>query len=457
MQEFLLLSQNFTSLKEYRKQKGNALERARGLNPDEIITMLHVSGLRGRGGAGFPAGKKWQTLKEDTSSKKYIVVNGAEGEPGTFKDRMVMRKCPYAVIEGALIAAHVLGENEVYLALKKSFTKETQRMIDALEEFESAGDLEGLKFHLVAGPEDYLYGEEKALLNVIEGIGPFPREAHQPPYEIGLFATATERNPALMSNVETFARVPSIIIHGPEAFRAIGTEDTSGPIICTLYGDIKKQGVYEIEPGITMEELITRYGGGPSRGMSIKAVLSGVSNPVLTNDKLHARVEFKDLADKGGGLGSAGFMFYDEGRSIPRLTQEVARFLYKESCNQCTSCKSGLGNASININAFFVDNHDSTLFENAIREARRAPTANRCFLPVEGSLIIPDLLLTFRDEFQESHTPKHLLTREVLPLMRDFNETERKFILKSDPVLKERAYTQDWSSEEVSIIDRGIF
>lgn len=457
MNEHFLLSSTINSLKDYHRSRGDALTKALSMKPKEILSLIEESGLRGRGGAGFPAGKKWRTLLNDYSAKKYVVVNAAEGEPGTFKDRMVIRKCPYAVIEGALIAAHFLDQNEIYIALKKSFTKEIQRIIDALEEFQHSGLLKHIKVHIVSGPEDYLFGEEKALLNVIEGIGPFPREPHQPPYEIGLFATTTSRNPALMSNVETYARVPAIILYGAESFRAIGTEDTTGPLICTLYGDVKHQGIYEITPGITMEELLYKFGGGPARGLGFKAILSGVSNPVLTSEHLDARIEFKNLSEKGGGLGSAGFMIYDEGRSIPRLTQEVAKFLYRESCNQCTSCKSGLGNASISIDALFVDNKDPNLFLTAIREARRAPTANRCFLPVEGSLIIPDLLMTFREEFEQCHTPFHLLKREVLPLIRDFDETTGKFILKDDPLLEDRPYFQDWDPKSFTMIDRGSF
>jgi NADH-quinone oxidoreductase subunit F len=406
---FLIPTQSFISLNEYRHAKGDSLKLARTMAPKDIIAELKSSGLRGRGGAGFPTGMKWETLYVDNSEQKFVVVNAAEGEPGTFKDRFILRKNPYALIEGALIAAHVLNTTEIYIAIKNSFHQERVRLEDALREFKEQNELQtkiqneiqDIHIHLIAGPEDYLFGEEKALLNVIEGIGPLPREAHYPPYEIGLFATPNSRNPALVSNVETYGRVPDIILHGAESFRTFGTEETPGPVICTLSGDVKRPGIYEIQPGITIRELIDIYGLGPKK-YNIKAILTGVSNRVLTSLNLETKIGFSSLMKTGGGLGSAGFMIYDESRSIPRLTQVIANFLYRESCNQCTACKTGLGIASNALDNLMNNNTDKLLIEKIILGAKSAPQANRCFLPVQGSILIPSLINSFKDEFSKT-------------------------------------------------------
>src|SRR5690606_30940423 len=213
---------------------------------------------------------------------KYVVVNAAEGEPGTFKDRMVMRKNPFAMIEGTLIAAHVLSAKEIYTCIKGSFHSEIDRINAAIDEFEKKGLLKGININVVAGPEDYLYGEEKAMLNVIEGIGPLPREAHYPPYVLGLFSTPLSPNPALVNNVETYARVPQILMQGAESFLSIGTEETKGPFICTISGDVQHEGVFEVIPGITLRELLNDYAQGPKPGREFKVILNGVSSAVMT-------------------------------------------------------------------------------------------------------------------------------------------------------------------------------
>ncbi|MDD4973832.1 MAG: NADH-ubiquinone oxidoreductase-F iron-sulfur binding region domain-containing protein [Bacteriovorax sp.] len=452
---FIIPSQGHISLNEYRQVKGNSLKLARTINPKEIIAELKASGLRGRGGAGFPTGVKWETLYVDKSEQKYVVVNAAEGEPGTFKDRFILRKNPYALIEGALIAAHVLNTTEIYIAIKNSFNQERVRLEDALREFkeqnelqnELQGELQDIHIHIVAGPEDYLFGEEKALLNVIEGIGPLPREAHYPPYEIGLFATPNSRNPALVSNVETYARVPDIILKGAESFRTLGTVETPGAIICTLFGDIKRPGVYEIQPGLTIRELIDLYGLGPKE-FNVKAILTGVSNRVLTSLNLDTKIGFSSLAEVGGGLGSAGFMIYDESRSIPRLTQVIAKFLYRESCNQCTACKTGLGIASSALDNLLANNTDKLLIEKIILGVKSAPQSNRCFLPVQGSILIPSLINSFKEEFSKTFQNEILQSEyELLPRMIDFIEDENKFILKQAE-FKNEPTIEDWKTSE---------
>lgn len=430
---YLLPEKPYVSLAQYHQIKGDALSQARKQSPKEILETLKSSQLRGRGGAGFPTGLKWQTLFEDPCEKKYIVVNGAEGEPGTFKDRIVLRKTPYALLEGVLIAAHVLGVSEIYICIKGSFHLELERVHSAIADFRASGLIEGINIYLVAGPEDYLFGEEKAMLNVIEGIGPLPREAHYPPYLKGLFSTPGSSNPALINNVETFARVPEIILKGAESFLAIGTKKTKGPFICTVSGDVKEEGIFEVTPGISLRELLHDYAKGPHTGREFKVILNGVSSAAITKEHLDVKLDYDEMSRIGSWLGSCSFIVYDDSRSAVRIAQEAARFLYEESCNQCPSCKGGLGVASNNINNFFGSEQNAYPIELIVNGAKSAPHENRCYLPVQGSIIIPSLVKAFHSEFQElADGKKEIPSPVVLPKIVDFMRRDSKFILKGE-------------------------
>lgn len=422
---WLLPREAYGSYQTYLEDTGdNAVVKARSLTPELVLNEIRQSGLRGRGGAGFPTGTKWRTLQTRSCPTRFVVCNAAEGEPGTFKDRYLLRKNPYSTIEGMLIAAHVIGAQHLYIGLKTSFALEIQRIKDALNEFWKMGLLEGLRFTIVEGPEEYLFGEEKALLNVIDGAGPLPREAHYPPYELGLFAKPDSPNPALVNNAETFAHVASIVRNGAANFRAIGTADTPGTCLFTLCGDVSRPGVYERPAGITIRQLLYEVAGGPSQGRDFKVVLSGVATGVIMPDKFDTPAEFGSLHMIGSGLGSAGFIAYCEGTSSPRIAQMVARFLYVESCNQCTACKHGLRTASTTLDKYFsLEGAGEDDFDRALAGAQHAPQANRCYLPVQGSMLITSLMTRFRHEFDALQAGS-AEARETVPIpkIKDFNE-----------------------------------
>jgi NADH:ubiquinone oxidoreductase subunit F (NADH-binding) len=415
-EHWLLPDSPFPSYAAYRAATGaSAVDKALSMKPSAILEQLKRSGLRGRGGAGFPTGVKWASIEAHPCPTRYVVCNAAEGEPGTFKDRWLIRHNPYAVLEGLAIAAHVERARSIYIALKASFTVESARLRAAADEM-------GLEVEIVEGPEEYLFGEEKALLNVIEGIGPLPREAHYPPYERGLFATAVSPNPALVNNAETFAHVPSIVRLGGASFRALGTDDTPGTVIYTLSGDLARPGIYEAEPSLTVRELLERFGGGPRAGRTWKAALFGVSAGVLVSDRFDTVADFGSLQLAGSGLGSAGLIVFDDETSMPRLLQSIARFLYVESCNQCSSCKAGLRIASRALDELF-DPAQATPDdpERALVGAQHAPQGNRCYLPVQGATLVPNIINKFRDEFDAQLAHPEQATREVLiPKMVDF-------------------------------------
>lgn len=399
---WLLPPSPFVDYPAYRAAVGgDAVARARELGVERVIDELLAARLRGRGGAGFPAGQKWRSLHQPFENR-YVVCNLAEGEPGTYKDRFLVAANPYAVLEGMLVAATVLGAAEtLYVATKAGFRPTLERLAGAIDELEAAGLTGRFHFELVEGPDEYLFGEEKALLSVIEGKGPFPREAHYPPYERGLFDSAVRPHPALVHNAETWARVPGIVRHGAASFRQIGTEDTPGTLLVTLSGDLGREGVFEVEAGTPLARLLEDHGAGPRPGRRFVAALSGVASPALPAARFDTPLEFGAMAAAGSGLGSAGFVLIDDATPIPRVAAAVARFLYVEACGQCSACKAGLGRASDALERLFVSGSFSAdeLLE-VVEGAQHAPQGNRCYLPVQGSRLIPSLLRDYPEQFR---------------------------------------------------------
>ena len=413
----LLPAQPYETLDAYLASGGGtALRSVLADGGGEVVDALERSGLRGRGGAGFPVARKWRSVLSGGAElgDRYVVANGAEGEPGTFKDRALLRANPYQVIEGLSIAAHVVGAREAFVAVKASFAPEIAALERALREMAAAGLVAAAPITLVGGPEEYLFGEEKALLEVIEGNDPMPRWL--PPYLHGLFATTpqegwsagagpadlagvTGANPTLVNNVETFANVPLILTRGADRYREIGTPDTTGPLLCTVVGDVVHAGVGEIEPGTTLGEVIERLGGGARPGRSIRAVLSGVSNPVMTAAALDAPVGYDGLAAAGGGLGSAGFVVYDDSRSMLAVARMVSRFLYVESCGQCRACKQGCGEVTRHLDVLATGAGDATDLDVIGRRLRTVTDQNRCFLGEEEQRVISSLLREFPEDF----------------------------------------------------------
>jgi len=415
----LLPASPYRSLDEYvAAGGGRALAMARDRSAGWVLDELDRAGLRGRGGAGFPAGRKWRSVASGGKElgDRYVVANGAEGEPGTFKDRPLLRANPYQVLEGLSVAATVVGAREAFCAVKASFAPEIEALERALREMADANLLGDAPVSLVGGPEEYLFGEEKALLEVIEGNDPMPRWL--PPYVHGLYATTPQEgwsagsgavdvddaarvgsNPTLVTNVETLANVPLIVTRGAEWYRTLGTRETPGPLICTVVGDVMHAGFAEVEPGETLREVIDRVGGGVRAGRQVKAVLSGVSNPVLSAAGLDATISYEGLAAAGGGLGSAGFIVYDDTRSMVAVARMVSRFLYVESCGQCRACKFGCGEITRKLDRIAEAHGDERDIESIGERLRGITDQNRCFLGEEEQRIVASLLRSFPEDF----------------------------------------------------------
>ena len=316
---------------------GEGLARALALTPEEVIAEVAAAGLRGRGGAGFPTGVKWRSVVDaglETSSPVYLVCNAAEGEPGTSKDRALMTRAPHQLIEGVLIALDALNAEEAIVATKASFVEEADALHIALDEVTAAGWDGADRVRVVEGPDDYLFGEEKAMLEVIEGNLPLPRIL--PPYMRGLFATIDRPNPTAVNNVETLSHLPHILRNGATWFRSRGTQEAPGTMLFTVGGDVDRPGVYELSLGTSLRTLLVDL----ARATDIKAVYSGVSNPVILPDLLDLPMDFESFAEAGTGLGSGGFLVYDSSRCIVRVVAEFAQFLARESCASASRASS---------------------------------------------------------------------------------------------------------------------
>ena len=460
MNYYLLPDLPYSTYESYLEKNGpSAILKVGSLSPQQIVSAVRESGLRGRGGAGFPTGVKWKTILDHPCQTRYVVCNAAEGEPGTFKDRYLLRKNPYAVLEGILLAAQVVGAKAVYIGIKASFVQEIKRLNQAIHEMRTAGHISNVEIIMSPGPGEYLFGEEKALLNQIESGLPLPREAHYPPYEKGLFATPASPNPVLVNNAETFAHVPSIIRHGADGFRALGTADTPGTVLYTISGDVKRPGVYELNAGVPVRKLIYEMAGGPLNG-EVKAVLSGFSAGVIAGNELDTPADFGSLSAIGSGLGSAGFIVLGSTRSMVRVAQAAARFLYVESCNQCPACKHGLRIASHTLDEMF-DPQQSHIHsvDLALFGARSAPQANRCYLPVQASILISSLIHKFRPEFDARLADPHWNGEAFpVPLIVDFNEENHRFVYDEKFAFKNPDWTYNVvpAAEEPALLWRQI-
>jgi len=378
---------------------GKGLEAARALTPDQLIARVSESGLRGRGGAGFPTGRKWRTVADNAmpGAPTTVVVNAAEGEPGTIKDRTILRRNPYQVVEGALVAAKAVGADLAIFATKQSFAGEVDRLREAVEQIEDAGWAEDVGLAVFEGPDEYLYGEESALLETIDGRWPFPRVV--PTFRRGVAATVEGPvGPALVNNTETMANVGRIIARGPAWFRTLGTEESPGTVVCTVTGHTMQAGVGEVQMGTPLREVIEAIGGGLRTGRTIKAVLSGVANAVITGAGLDAPVSYEGLRGVGSGLGSAGFIVFDDSADMAAVAAGVARFLAVESCGQCSPCKldgASLAEALTKVSSSEAIDHDATVIR---RKLLTVADRSRCFLATQQQVVIGSLLDRFPDE-----------------------------------------------------------
>jgi NADH-quinone oxidoreductase subunit F len=311
-----------------------------------VIEQISAANLRGLGGAGFPAGRKWSFIPKDTDKPRYLVVNADEGEPGTFKDRYIMERDPHALLEGMIIAAFAIGSHKAYVYIRGEYFRSAKRLQRAVDEAYSEGwlgtDIQGTGFDLEVvihrGAGAYICGEETALLTSLEGGKGFPRLKPPFPAIEGLFHC-----PTIVNNVETLACVPFILRKGAEHFAEIGTEKQGGTRLFCVSGHVVRPGVYEEPVSVTLRELIEKA-GGVRNGNKLKAVIpGGISAKILTADEIDVAMDFDSLSAAGTMAGSGGVIVMDETTCMVQALDSAARFFADESCGQCSPCREGTG------------------------------------------------------------------------------------------------------------------
>ena len=348
------------SLEVYRQNGGyQSIEKAlKTMTPDEVVAEVKTSGLRGRGGAGFPTGMKWSFIDKKSGNPRYLICNADESEPGTFKDRYLLEHIPHRLIEGMICAAYALGANKAYIYVRGEFKYIIGILNEAIKETYKAGllgkDILGsgydLDIHVHSGAGAYICGEETALLESLEGKRGNPRLKPPFPAIKGLYGC-----PTVVNNVETLSNIGWIVNNGGETYSKIGIGRSTGTKLISACGNINNPGVYEIELGLPVEEFIysDKYCGGVKGGKELKAVVPGGSSvPILPKNLILNTIEgqprlisYESLSEggfvSGSMLGSGGFIVFDEDACIVRNTYNFSRFYHHESCGQCSPCREG--------------------------------------------------------------------------------------------------------------------
>lgn len=379
-----------------------AVERA----PVEIIDEMVNASLRGRGGAGFSTGLKKRFTSEAClrCEQKYLICNADEGEPGTFKDRIIMENDPHLLLEGMIIAAYAIGASKAYIYIRGEYYRSINVLQKALEDAGSNNFLGenifgsdfSLDIEMKLGAGSYLCGEELTMLESLEGKRGYPRIKPPFPAEKGLYGL-----PTLINNVETLAGIPSIIEHGAEWYKNTGTKDSPGTKIFTVSGDVNKPGYYELELGVTLGDIILDLAGGIKDGKKCKAVLiGGAAGTFVDKSVLDTPVGYDTLKEKGAVLGSGAIMVMADDKSLPRITESIMRFFKHESCGKCVPCRVGMSQLVKMISAYNNgDKHEGAILDKMVAEADYMAKTSLCPLGQSPILPLRSLQRYFADSF----------------------------------------------------------
>tara|TARA_R110001599_G_scaffold64023_3_gene178494 strand:- start:69054 stop:70349 length:1296 start_codon:yes stop_codon:yes gene_type:complete len=384
-----------------------------GMTPEQVIAEVKASTLRGRGGAGFPSGLKWSFMPKNYEGQKYLVCNSDEGEPGTFKDRDILRYNPHSVIEGMAIAAYAMGVSVGYNYIHGEIFAEYDRFEEALEEARAAGFLGdrilgsaySFQLHAFHGFGAYICGEETALLESLEGKKGQPRFKPPFPASYGLYG-----KPTTINNTETFAAVPFIFQIGAEAYAAIGKPNNGGTKIFSVSGDVTNPGNYEIPLGTPFAELL-KLAGGMRDGKKLKAVIPGGSSvPVVRGDVMMATdMDYDSVAKAGSMLGSGAVIVMDETRCMVKALLRLSYFYFEESCGQCTPCREGTGWLYRMVHR--IENGQGRVEDldllNSIADNIQGRTI--CALGDAAAMPVRAMIQQFREEFEYHIEHKHCL------------------------------------------------
>lgn len=390
----------------YIKKDGyKAVEKAiKEMTPEKILDEVKTASLRGRGGAGFPAGVKWGFVPKGVDKPKYLCVNADEGEPGTFKDRYIMTRNPHLLLEGIVITSFCVGIHSAYIYIRGEYENVALRLEQAIEEAYDKGylgkDILGSGFDLDVfvhrGAGAYICGEETALLESLEGKRGNPRLKPPFPASIGLFNC-----PTVINNIETLSNVPFIILNGADWFLKKGSPQDGGTRIFGVSGMVAKPGIFELPVGTSLKDIIFEYAGGMKEGKTLKAVIpGGMSAPLLKPDEIDIAMDFDSLMEAKSMLGSGAIIVIDEETSMLEVLRLVAKFYSHESCGQCTPCR--IGNAWIKKTIDRMNRGEGKKedIDNIIRVASNILGKTLCPLGDAAAMPILSICKKFREELE---------------------------------------------------------
>ncbi len=386
----------------------NNFRKALNMSHDDVINEVKKSGLRGRGGACFPTGLKWSFMPKGNDKPKYLVVNGDESEPGSFKDRQIFEFNPHMLIEGILIAAYAMGINSSYIYIRGEYHKWIYLMEKAVADAYEKGFVGEMiketfgkdfttEIYIHKGAGAYICGEETSLMSSLEGDRGYPRFKPPFPAQKGLWGM-----PTTVNNIETIATVPAIIKMGGEEFSKIGAEGHSGTLLYGVSGHVNKPGVYELPTGILLTDLIYDVCGGVPGNKKIKAVIPGGSSmPPLRGDELEGvKMDEESLKKIGTHIGTAGVMVMDEDTDIVKVTKRIAHFYHHESCGQCTPCREGCGWMEKILKRILDGDATSKDLDLLVSVADNIEGNTICALGDAAAWPVRGFVLKFRDEFE---------------------------------------------------------
>jgi NADH-quinone oxidoreductase subunit F len=381
-----------------------ALRKALKMEPAEIVEIVKASGLRGRGGAGFPTGVKWSFIPRDSKKPVYLCCNADESEPGSFKDREIIERDPHQLLEGIIIACYAIGSHKCYIYIRGEMPKGARILAQAIDEAYRKGFLgdnilgSGFKcdVRVFRGAGAYICGEETGLLESIEGKNGEPRPKPPFPAQFGLFGC-----PTIVNNVETLACVVHIINRGADWFSSIGTPKNTGTKIYGLSGAVNRPGLYELPLGVTIRELIYEYGDGVPKGRSVKAISpGGSSSAILTASDLDLPLDFDTMARVGTMLGTAGVTVMDERTCMVRVAQNLAHFYRDESCGQCVQCREGTWWLEMMFSRILEGKGRMEYIDTMLDACSQMRGTTICALADGCAMPIDSILRKFRDEIE---------------------------------------------------------
>ncbi|MBI3603809.1 MAG: NADH-quinone oxidoreductase subunit NuoF [Nitrospirae bacterium] len=386
------------------------------MQPDDVVEELKKSGLRGRGGAGFPTGIKWGKVLSHRVKEHYFVCNAGEHEPGTFKDRYLLKHVPHQLLEGCLIAAYTVQAKAAFIYVNHEYQEERQNLKKAIEQARAKGLLgknllgsgRDLEIEIFEGHGSYVAGEETAMLESMQGRPAMPRQ--KPPFyptDFGLYG-----KPTLVNNVETLCNIPRILRKGADWFTQVGTEKCPGTMLFSLSGAVNKPGVYEMPMGTPLRRLIEDFGGGVPGGRKVKAVFpGGPAFSMVTADELDLPMDFDSLKKAGTGLGSAGVIVVDDATCMVAQTLKFSDFFKNESCGQCPPCRMGTLNLATLLAKVERGEGTQKDLDAMLQLCGFVKGTGYCTLVTGAAVLVQSSLRLFRQEFEEHIARKRCPSR----------------------------------------------